>query len=41
VDLRLQSKALDGVPDALVENIAGRLMRLVAAHVEINNTTIV
>jgi hypothetical protein len=28
VDLRLQSKAADGVPDALVENIAGRLARL-------------
>ena len=28
VDLRLQSKALDGVPDAFVENIAGRLARL-------------
>jgi hypothetical protein len=30
VDLRLQSKAADGVPDAIVENIAGRLARLVA-----------
>jgi hypothetical protein len=28
VDLRLQSKAADGVPDAWVENIAGRLARL-------------
>jgi hypothetical protein len=28
VDLRLQSKAADGVPDAWVENIAGRLVRL-------------
>ena len=28
VDLRLQSKAMDGVPDVLVENIAGRLARL-------------
>lgn len=28
VDLRLQSKAADGVPDAVVENIAGRLARL-------------
>jgi hypothetical protein len=28
VDLRLQSKAADGVPDACVENIAGRLVRL-------------
>ena len=27
VDLRLQSKAMDGVPDAIVENIAGRLAR--------------
>ncbi len=29
VDLRLQSEAVDGVPDAIVENIAGRLARLV------------
>jgi hypothetical protein len=28
VDLRLKSKAADGVPDAVVENIAGRLARL-------------
>jgi len=28
VDLRLQSKTADGVPDAVVENIAGRLARL-------------
>jgi hypothetical protein len=28
IDLRFQSKALDGVPDAIVENIAGRLARL-------------
>jgi hypothetical protein len=28
VDLRLQSKAADGVPDAFVESIAGRLARL-------------
>ena len=28
VDLRLQSKAMDGVPDFFVENIAGRLARL-------------
>jgi hypothetical protein len=28
VDLRLQSKAADGVPDAIVENIAGRLARI-------------
>jgi hypothetical protein len=32
VDLRLQSKAADGVPDAIVENIARRLARLVHAH---------
>ena len=32
VDLRLQSKALDGVPDAFVEAIAGRLVRLTGAH---------
>jgi hypothetical protein len=32
VDLRLQSKAMDGVPDAIVENIAGRLARLAGAH---------
>jgi len=30
VDLRLQSEAADGVPDAIVENIAGRLARMVA-----------
>jgi hypothetical protein len=29
VDLRLQSKAVDGVPDSFVENIAERLARLV------------
>jgi len=29
VDLRLQSKAVDGVPDVYVESIAGRLVRLV------------
>ena len=29
VDLRLQSKAIDGVPDFYVENIAARLVRLV------------
>jgi hypothetical protein len=28
IDLRLQSKAADGVPDAIVENIAGRLARM-------------
>jgi hypothetical protein len=32
VDLRLQSRAVDGVPDAYVESIAGRLARLVDAH---------
>jgi hypothetical protein len=32
VDLRLQSKAADGVPDAWVENIAGRLARLAGSH---------
>jgi hypothetical protein len=28
LDLRLQSQAVDGVPDAILENIAGRLTRL-------------
>jgi hypothetical protein len=32
VDLRLQSKAVDGVPDVYVESIAARLVRLVDAH---------
>jgi hypothetical protein len=32
VDLRLQSKAADGVPDTFVESIAGRLARLVESH---------
>jgi hypothetical protein len=32
VDLRLQSLAADGVPDAILENIAGRLARLVEAR---------
>jgi hypothetical protein len=32
VDLRLQSKAVDGVPDSFVENIARRLVRLVENH---------
>ena len=32
LDLRLQSTAADGVPDAIVENIAGRLARLVQRH---------
>jgi len=31
IDLRLQSKAADGVPDAIVENIAGRLARMAAS----------
>ncbi|HEX7619897.1 MAG TPA: hypothetical protein VF359_01715 [Anaerolineales bacterium] len=33
VDLRLQSKAADGVPDAWVENIAGRLARLAERNI--------
>ena len=32
VDLRLQSKAADGVPDDIVENIARRLARLAESH---------
>jgi hypothetical protein len=32
VDLRLQSKAVDGVPDIYVESIAARLVRLAEAH---------
>jgi hypothetical protein len=32
VDLRLQSKAVDGVPDVFVESIAARLVRLVDRH---------
>jgi hypothetical protein len=32
IDLRLQSKAFDGVPDDIVHDIAGRLVALVAAH---------
>ena len=32
VDLRLQSKAVDGVPDIFVESIAARLVRLVERH---------
>jgi hypothetical protein len=32
VDLRLQSKAVDGVPDSYVESIAARLVRLVENH---------
>ncbi|HEY5270338.1 MAG TPA: hypothetical protein VII97_08375 [Anaerolineales bacterium] len=33
LDLRLQSKAADGVPDTFVENIAGRLARLVERNI--------
>jgi hypothetical protein len=32
VDLRLQSKAVDGVPDVYVESIAARLVRLIENH---------
>jgi hypothetical protein len=32
VDLRLQSKAVDGVPDLYVESIAARLVRLADSH---------
>ncbi len=32
VDLRLQSRAIDGVPDGYVENIAARLVRLVESR---------
>jgi len=32
VDLRLQSKAVDGVPDIYVESIAARLVRLIENH---------
>jgi hypothetical protein len=32
IDLRLQSKAVDGVPDLIVQDIAGRLAGLVTAH---------
>ncbi len=32
IDLRLQSRACDGVPDAIVSDIAERLTALVAAH---------
>ena len=32
VDLRMQSKAADGVPDVFVESIAARLVRLVEKH---------
>jgi hypothetical protein len=32
VDMRLQSKAVDGVPVAIVENIAARLVQLADAH---------
>jgi hypothetical protein len=33
VDLRLQSKAVDGVPDVIVENITGRLARLAERNI--------
>jgi hypothetical protein len=33
VDLRLQSFALDGIPDWIVGRIAGKIAGLVAAHV--------
>jgi hypothetical protein len=32
VDLRMQSKAADGVPDVFIESIAARLVRLVEKH---------
>jgi len=32
IDLRLRSKAFDGVPDDIVRDIAGRLVALAAAH---------
>jgi hypothetical protein len=32
VDLRLQSKAVDGVPDVYVESLAARLVRLAESH---------
>jgi hypothetical protein len=32
VDMRMQSKAVDGVPDVFVESIAARLVRLVDRH---------
>ena len=32
IDLRLQSKAFDGVPDDIVHRIAGRLVELVLSH---------
>jgi hypothetical protein len=32
IDLRLQSKAIDGVPDAIVQDVAERLAGLVTAH---------
>lgn len=37
VDLRLQSKAMDGVPDAFVESIAWRLVRLAQSHRGVHN----
>jgi hypothetical protein len=32
IDLRLKSKAFDGVPDEIVHSIAGRLVELVLSH---------
>jgi hypothetical protein len=39
VDLRLQSKAIDGVPDGFVESIAARMVRLVESHCTGNSST--
>jgi hypothetical protein len=39
LDLRLQSRAADGVPDAFVENIAGRLARLVQRNIHPHRST--
>jgi hypothetical protein len=32
IDLRLQSKALDGVPDEIVKDITERLVELILPH---------
>jgi hypothetical protein len=32
IDLRLQSKALDGVPDEIVKDITERLLELISLH---------
>jgi hypothetical protein len=32
IDLRVQSKAVDGVPDAIVRDIVARLISLVSTH---------